>query len=81
MLETAIVRARRDAVLEPADLRLDAELVPTDRPASLNLEAVEAWAIRQVLVQTEWNNTQAALILGITRGTLIDKIRKYRLER
>jgi len=81
VLETAIVRARRDALLEPSDLRLDVEVVPTDRPASFNLDAVEAWAIRQVLVQTEWNNTQAALVLGITRGTLIEKIRKYGLER
>ncbi len=80
VLEAAIVRARRDAQLEPTDLRLDIEAVPLDRPPSLNLEEVEAWVIRQVLTQTEWNNTQAAQILGIARGTLIDKIKKYRLE-
>jgi Nif-specific regulatory protein len=80
VLETAIVRARRDAVLEPTDLRLDVEVVASDRPPSMNLEEVQAWAIRQVLVQTNWNNSQAAPILGITRGTLIEKIKKYNLE-
>ncbi len=80
MLEIAVVRARRDALLEPRDLRLESEAVPTDRPPSLNLEEVQAWVIRQALVQTDWNNTQAAQILGITRGTLIEKIRKYKLE-
>ena len=38
------------------------------------------WAIRQVLVQADWNNSQAAEILGINRSTLIEKIRKYNLK-
>lgn len=78
-LDSALARARNDAVLEPGDLRLDVECTPTDRPPTLNLDEVEAWAIRQVLVRTDWNNTQAAQVLGISRGTLIEKIRKYGL--
>lgn len=80
VLETAVVRARRDAQLEPVDLRLEVEAVAADRPPSLNLDEIEAWAIRQALTQTEWNNTQAAQVLGIARGTLIEKIKKYQIQ-
>jgi DNA-binding NtrC family response regulator len=50
-------------------------------PASLNLEEVEEWAIRRALAQTAGNNTQAARLLGIHRDTLINKLRKYRIEK
>ncbi len=52
------------------------ELLPT-----LNLDDLEARAIRQALGQTGGNNTQAARVLGIHRDTLLTKMKKYGIER
>lgn len=69
--------------LNVGDLNLPSEVPPerTDRPPSLNLETLEEWAIREALAQTGNNNTQAARVLGIHRDTLINKLKKYRIER
>jgi DNA-binding NtrC family response regulator/pSer/pThr/pTyr-binding forkhead associated (FHA) protein len=53
----------------------------SDQLPTLNLEELEARAIRQALAQTGGNNTQAALLLGIHRDTLITKLKKYGIER
>lgn len=52
-----------------------AELGPPD-----SLDAAERRHIAQTLRHTEGNRRQAALILGISRSTLLHKIRKYGLE-
>jgi DNA-binding NtrC family response regulator len=49
----------------------------SDQLPTLNLDELEARAIRQALAQTGDNNTQAARLLGIHRDTLISKRRKY----
>ncbi len=54
---------------------------PTEGPASLNIEELEAWAIRQALARTNGNNTKAAEMLGINRDTLIKKLKKYGINR
>jgi Nif-specific regulatory protein len=81
VLENAVAMSD-SGVIQPSDLRLAGEglLVEPDRP-SLNLEELEAWAIRQALQQTRGNNTQAARLLGIHRDTLLSKIKKYGIER
>jgi Nif-specific regulatory protein len=52
-----------------------------DVPLSLNLEELEAWAIRQALRRTEGNITHAARLLGIARDTLGIKIKKYQIRK
>jgi transcriptional regulator with PAS, ATPase and Fis domain len=83
VLEGAVALAAQDGTIHASDLHLADSLssVVPDRPASLNLEEVEVWAIRHALAQTNHNNTQAARLLGIHRETLINKLKKYAIER
>jgi Nif-specific regulatory protein len=81
VLETAVAMCEGDTI-HAGDLCLVTEAcTPCAAPPSLNLEEVEAWTIRQALVQTSYNNTQAARILGIHRETLLSKMKKYNIER
>jgi transcriptional regulator of acetoin/glycerol metabolism len=81
VLDTAVTMTRHGPV-NAGDLHLIEEPnVVTERPGSLNLEELEAWAIRQALGQRGGNVTQAAKVLGIHRDTLIAKMKKYRIER
>jgi DNA-binding NtrC family response regulator len=83
VLEAAVAMAGDGGVINAGDLYLPDEraAVTTDRPPSLNLEALEEWAIRQALAETDGNNTQAARLLGIHRDTLINKLKKYRFDK
>ncbi len=45
------------------------------------LEEVERETIKTVLKELEWNISQAALLLGVTRNTLYNKIRKYGISK
>jgi DNA-binding NtrC family response regulator len=49
-------------------------------PAERSLEEVEREHVERVLRHTEGNRTAAARILGISRVTLIAKIRQYKLD-
>jgi two-component system, NtrC family, response regulator HydG len=81
VLETAVATVEGD-LIHAGDLRLLASNeAPGEGPPSLNLEEMEAWAICQVLKRTNSNNTKAAELLGINRDTLINKIRKYGINR
>jgi Nif-specific regulatory protein len=79
VLENAVMMSEADLV-DAGDLMLPAPLA-VDQPASLNLEDVEAWAIRKALQKTERNLAQAARLLGITRETLNAKRKKYRIDK
>jgi DNA-binding NtrC family response regulator len=48
--------------------------------SSLNLEAMEKNFIHQALRLTDWNVTEAAKLLGISRRTLHRKIKTYKME-
>ena len=45
-----------------------------------SLESAERRHLSLVLRHTGWNKRRAALILGISRSTLLNKVRKYQLE-
>jgi Nif-specific regulatory protein len=68
---------------------IDADDLPLDpdrrkragAPPTLNLEELEAEAVRQALRQTEGNRMQAAKLLGIHRDTLLVKLKKYGIDK
>jgi two-component system, NtrC family, response regulator HydG len=75
VLESAVMLTD-GAEIDVNDLWLQGAAV-VDQPMSLKLDDVEAWAIREALKQTKGNITAAARILGISRETLSQKIKKY----
>jgi Nif-specific regulatory protein len=81
VLEMAVAMAEDGATIHAGDLHLSGDEGPADPLTSLNLEELEAAAIRRALAQTGGNNTRAAQLLGINRDTLINKIKKYGIER
>lgn len=78
----------------PADLqglagtavRISPEETATPRPRRkgsdrfISLAELEKGYIREALEATEGNRTQTAKLLGISRSTLLDKIKRYRLK-
>jgi Nif-specific regulatory protein len=80
VLETAVAMTS-DEVIDADDLPLGpdkckrAEALPT-----LNLDELEAGAMRQALQKTDGNKVQAAKLLGIHRDTLTQKLRKYGID-
>ncbi len=82
-LQNAIERAvvlGKPPTLEVSDLPLRLSASPS-RPGPLSLEEVEKGHIRRVLDGCDWNISQAAKTLGIDRGTLYAKIRRFGFER
>ena len=82
-LQNAVERAvvlGKPPTIEVADLPLRLA-TSADRPGPLSLEEIEKAHIRRVLDGCEWNISQAAKLLGIDRGTLYAKIRRYGFER
>lgn len=55
-------------------------MTPVARLAPDSLEAVERRHIAAALAHTRGNKRQAALLLGISRSTLLHKVRRYGLE-
>ncbi len=83
VLEGAVAQAAQGGTIHQRDLHLSDNLsgIVPDRPASLNLEDVEEWAIRHAMEQAKNVKAQAARILGINRDTLLQKLKKYGIER
>jgi DNA-binding NtrC family response regulator len=82
----------RESEVEAEDLGLT--LVPVESPApfvpasgvagevpNLDLPQIERAAVLQALERTDWNVTQAARVLGISRDTLRYRIEKHGLSR
>jgi two-component system response regulator HydG len=84
VLETAVATTEGNFISPRALDRLLLDEAPSavsEQLPTLNLDDLEARAIRQALAQTGGNNTQAARLLGIHRDTLITKMKKYGIER
>jgi DNA-binding NtrC family response regulator len=80
-VESAVINATGE-VIEAEDLRLaGGDAVPARIAGAaareMSLAAVEEMYIREVLRRTRGNRSRAAAILGISRKTLLVKIRKY----
>ena len=80
-IEHAVVLAK-GTVVEPADLPapVSAPAAWAEAPApSKTITDHEARLLREVLEECNWNKTEAASRLGISRSTLYEKIKKYQL--
>ncbi|MCA1784489.1 MAG: sigma-54-dependent Fis family transcriptional regulator, partial [Desulfobacteraceae bacterium] len=53
---------------------------PPTEPQTRVLQNTEKDTICQVLDQCGWNKTAAAASLGISRSTLYEKLKKYRIS-
>ena len=49
--------------------------------AGVNLEQLERSLVVQALERSDWNQTQAARLLGLNRDQIRYRIEKFRLER
>ena len=82
-LENAIERAvilAKNSYIEVADLPQENLLLTCSAPSRKSLGEVEKYHIMNILNETGANYSQAAKILGISRMTLYNKIRAYRLD-
>jgi DNA-binding NtrC family response regulator len=59
---------------------LERALAPSRTPEPESLDAVEGRHIAATLKHTGGNRRRAALLLGISRSTLLNKIRRYGIE-
>ena len=59
---------------------LRAAICPSAPGSPVSLDAAERVHIARTLAYTAGNRRQAALVLGISRSTLLHKIRKYGLD-
>jgi two-component system, NtrC family, response regulator HydG len=79
-LESLAALAESDSI-EPDIVRRflpGSRIITGDGPPSLNLEELERWAAEKALDQTNNNISQSAQILGISRDTLHNKLKKWR---
>ncbi len=81
-IERAIVTAR-DSMLGEDDFRFLAARSPQSwsPPPNLTLQEIEKQAIIAAIQRSQGNIKEAALVLGIDRSTLYDKIKRYEIPR
>ncbi len=69
-------------VIQPEDLphsiREGGDIIP---PPLESLDHIEEDHVVRVLRHTNWNKSEAVRILGITRQTLDNKIKKYKIKK
>jgi len=77
-LERAVLMCRGTEI-ERADLGLDSLRQHSQNLEDLSLESVEAVLIRKALQRSQGNISQAAEVLGLSRGALYRRMEKYGL--
>lgn len=81
VLESGVNRAESETLMaEDVDIPTS-DATGGESPKTIKLAEVESWAIKIALERNGWNQTQAAKVLGIHRETLMDKIKKYKIEK
>ena len=81
MLESAVDAVLLDLTVSGLDVGLLRQALPSGQPIEPDsLDAAERRHLALVLHHTGGNKRRAALILGISRSTLLNKVRKYRLD-
>jgi len=80
MVERAMILSKNNMItMQDFTLNLYSER-PDSAAASFNLEQREIDIIKQALVHTEFNQTKAAKLLGISKDALFRRIKKYKLN-
>ena len=69
----------RGTEIQRADLGLDSMRQQSPNLEELSLESVEAILIRKALQRSQGNISQAAEVLGLSRGALYRRMEKYGL--
>jgi two-component system response regulator HydG len=77
VVERAVITCKAP-IITSCHLPFDAHI--DENVSGLELKDIEKLFIEHTLKRTSNNKTQAAEKLGISRKTLIDKVKKYRLE-
>jgi DNA-binding NtrC family response regulator len=81
LLESSVDAVLLDLTVSGLDLSLLRQaLTSSEALEPDSLDAAERRHLSLVLRYTRGNKRRAALILGISRSTLLNKVRKYRLE-
>ncbi|TVR05329.1 MAG: sigma-54-dependent Fis family transcriptional regulator [Spirochaetaceae bacterium] len=80
MIERAVILTDNE-VLHPSDFPLPSEQSGNQMPTGGSLRVVEEQTIRAALLRNEWHRQRAADELGISRRTLLNKIKQYRIHR
>ena len=79
-VERAVVVCRTRTIT-PQDLPIVTSLEKELKEKYFSLSDVEKNHIEGILAQTRWNVSKSAVILGIDRSTLYNKIRRYNLKK
>ena len=92
VIDRAVIVARSDEIT-PADILIEGMHHPepsADAPAAedtvavrqddFSLETAERIFIMRALDETGWQRTRAAALLGITRATLLNKLKRYGIQ-
>ena len=77
-LERAVLMCRSNQI-QPADLGLGIQRAQSQNLEELSLESVESILIRKALQRFQGNVSQAAEVLGLSRGALYRRMEKYGL--
>jgi len=90
VVERAMILSEHDLIDQeqlPFELRsnerpdwVSANPNPVEFTEDMSLDAVEKIHISHVLKKLEWNKSRAAKVLGVSRATLREKIRRYSLS-
>jgi len=79
-----LINVMERAVITCSESMITTRHLPFDTRAvedisDLNLKDLEKFIIELALKRTSQNKTRAAELLGISRKTLIDKVKKYKI--
>ena len=81
MVERALILANSDQLsINDFNCSLNASKVEKASIHTLNLQDLETTAIKEALSQTNFNQVQAAALLGISNDALFRRIKKYKIQ-